>query len=67
MLQLLLMHYIKNNDLVMFSIIIIVLIWALIEPSIVDIQKNLLILSFSSLLGCHYIFKKNRVDKNEKN
>ena len=65
--SLLLMHYIKNNDLVMFSIIIIVLIWALIEPSIVDIQKNLLILSFSSLLGCHYIFKKNRVDKNEKN
>lgn len=61
-----LLYYIKNNNVVMVFVFLIVLLWSLIESSIMNIPRNLFILAFSILLDRFYVFKKDKEVKNEK-
>lgn len=60
-----LLHYMNNNNIVMVFVFIIVLVWSLIESSIIGIPRNMLVLTFSILFNYFHIFRKDKVLKNE--
>ncbi len=61
----LLIYFIKQKDLIMFFVFMIILVWSLIEPSIASLPRNIFIFTFSILLDRYRIFKKDGILKNE--
>jgi hypothetical protein len=61
----LLIYFIKQKDLIMFFVFMIILVWSLIEPSIASLPRNIFIFTCSILLDRYRIFKKDGILKNE--
>lgn len=59
--SLILNYYIKNNNLIMYLIFVFILLWSVIEPSIISIPKNILVVAFSILLKRDYLFNYKKI------
>ena len=59
--SLILNYYIRDNNLIMYLIFIFILLWSVIEPSIINIPKNILVVLFSILLKRDYFLKIKKI------
>lgn len=64
--SIMLIRYKKNSNLIMYFVFVFVLIWAFVEPSLYNLQRNVFVLAFSVILDRFYIFKKEKKLLDEK-